>query len=83
MTQQMVIHLKDFAKVGAAAGANVVAAAAKAAVEPEVQQQVTAPVENMFLHNTLTVVQIIVGLVTVAYVGLKLYRLWRNKKATS
>jgi len=79
----MLIHVKDFTKVGAALGANVAAAAAKATVDPEAQQTAEAIRESLLLHNTLTVIQIVVGLVTIAYVGLKLYRLWKNKKATS
>lgn len=83
MTPTMLLHVKDFAKVGAAVGLNVAAAAAKAAVDPEAQQTVQAIQESYILHNTLTVIQIVVGLVTIAYVGLKLYRLWRDKKAIS
>lgn len=83
MKPEMLTHVKDFTKVGAALGANVAAAAAKAAVDPATAQTVEQAKESLLLHNTLTVVQIIVGLVTIAYVGLKLYRLWKNKKATS
>jgi hypothetical protein len=76
----MFLHVKDFAKVGAAFGSNVVAAAAKAAVTEPGQLVLQ---ENIRLHDLLTFIQIGVGLVTIAYVGLKLFRLWRNKKATS
>ena len=79
----MLIHIKDFAKVLSAAMANVFAAAAKAATTNAPEQGFLPRQENLFLHDLLTVIQIGVGIVTAAYIGLKLYRLWKNKKATS
>ena len=82
MKESMVVHLKDFGKIAIAAGSNVVAAGARAAVEPGAQQVVVEH-GNEFLHNILTGCQIVVALVTIAYIALKVYRLWKNKKATS
>jgi len=78
----MVGHLKDVGKIGLAAGSNVVAAAGRAAVEPDTQQVVMEH-GSAWLHNALTVCQIIVAVVTIGYIGLKVYRLWKNKQATS
>ncbi len=76
----MVLHAKDLVKVVGAASTNVVAAAARASVEG------VAPVSSggcaESLHLILTLMQILVAVLTAGYVGLKFWRLWKNKKAT-
>jgi hypothetical protein len=71
-------HLKDITKVAAAASTNVVAAGARAATDPGVQTVVQHG--NPALHNTLLIIQIIVGVLSAAYIGFKLWRAWREKK---
>lgn len=63
-------QLRDAVKVVAVAGTNLVAAVA-ASIIPGATPRVA---ENFFLHDSLTVVQILVGVLTGAYVALKLYR---------
>lgn len=74
---------KDLVKVGLAAGTNVVAAGARSAIETADAAQAAAHSCSTILQNVLLGCQIVVAVVTVAYIGLKLYRLWKDKKATS
>ena len=79
----MLYHIRDLGKVVGAASTNVFAAAAKAAVSEPSQAQAIAEHGGAVLHDCLTVFQIVVAVVTIAYIGLKFYRLWENKDKTS
>lgn len=72
----MLQQLRDVFRVVAVASTNIVAAAA-AAVLPASTVRTT---ENYFLHDLLTVVQIVVGILTGTYVAFKLYRAIRGKR---
>lgn len=74
---------KDLLKVVLAASTNVVAAGARSAIETAEAVQSAAESCSEILQLVLLGCQIVVAVVTVAYIGLKLYRLWKDKKATS
>lgn len=79
---EMFLHAKDLAKVVGAASTNVVAAAARASVEGSVPLASPSSCAES-LHLILTLMQILVAALTASYVGLKFWRLWKNKKATT
>jgi len=82
MKPESMTHIKEIAKVATAAGSNVVAAAARGAVEPGPVQQVVEH-GSVFMHDFLTGCQIAVAIVTTAYIIFKFYRLWKNTGATA
>ena len=84
-TEDMVIHAKDIAKVVGAASTNLVTSAAASAVQGPEMSASTATVSacSEKLHIVLVLLQIVVALVTGAYISLKTYRLWKNKNAST
>ena len=72
-------HIKDILKVSAAASTNVVAAGASAAASPGAQQVIQQH-GSFALHNVLLVCQIIVALLSGAYICYKFWRVIKDKK---
>lgn len=71
-------HIKDILKVSAAASTNVVAAGATAAVSPGAQQVLQHG--SLWLHDAALICQIVVGLLSGAYVCFKFWRAVKDKK---